>query len=337
MMSSCIDAIHRPLFGRSAGRLLLLLLTGASLTFASAALAKKRKRKTPAARAFATAKKLFEKRDYVAAVSAFERAYALRPHYLVQCSIARCYESLNNFIKAEKHYRRCLKEGARKKRIGKRIKRVLAAVGKKIAWLVVGSPGGGGEVVVDGRVLGRAPGKVPLNPGEHVVEVRRPGAHTARAPIIAEPGATLRIELVPTAIVKKIPVGAPRPAAVAPSPSAGVTPQAAASPDPTFTRDGLHPAWFWIATALTAGLGAATTYFGVRTLGLRSDYEEGATKTLADDFVTSRKLTNIFIALTATAAAAGTTLFFFTDFGGGDEVEGDGVSKSWGLGLRGSF
>ncbi len=56
---------------------------------------------------------LVERGDYAGALRAFNRAYALVPHYLTQCNIARCHELRGEHALAARHYRRCLDEGGR--------------------------------------------------------------------------------------------------------------------------------------------------------------------------------------------------------------------------------
>lgn len=73
--------------------------------------APKRPTGSAAARAFAKGKRLYLQRRYVEAMASFEAAYKAKPHYMVQCSIARCYESLGDMIQAAQRFERCLAEG----------------------------------------------------------------------------------------------------------------------------------------------------------------------------------------------------------------------------------
>lgn len=301
----------------------LILIVASTLLAASAHADKKR----DAARHFKKAKALFKERSYIEAISNFEKAYTLRPHFFVQCSIARCYENMNDFIRAAARYRRCLDEGAAKAKMAERVRQSLEAVEKRIAKLEVKSPGAGGTIFVDGNEAGQAPGTIPLNPGRHAIEVRREGAMPARASVESSSGGSMSITLVPrvlatpkseTKIVKVI-EAASRPA----------------PPESKPERRGLHPAYFWSTLGVTAALGAVMAIFGTQTITLRDDYEKDPTKEGYDDFKSRRTLTNIFVGLTAAAAAGATTLFFFTDFGGSKEQRDDTLSL--GIGLRGRF
>jgi tetratricopeptide (TPR) repeat protein len=75
-----------------------------------------------AAQHFAIGTRLFQVGHFSAAIDGFERAYRLRPHFRVQCSIARCHERLGNAQRALAHYRRCLSEGAEATPIAPRIR-----------------------------------------------------------------------------------------------------------------------------------------------------------------------------------------------------------------------
>lgn len=273
--------------------------------------------KSPAAEAFARGTRLFEERSYVDAIAAFNEAYRLKPHFFVQCSIARCHENLNNFIEAAEHYRRCLKEGAGEAKVAERVRKSLQKVEAKIAWLTVESPGKGGTIHIDGRERGAAPGKVALDPGSHVVEVRREGATTANKTVELGVGEARTVELVPVDLPKReVPEREPEPA-------------------PVKRRKGLHPAWFWSTAALTAALTTTFVVLGVQSYQLRADYEDDPTKEGYDRFRDRRRLTNIFVGLAGAAAAGGTVLFFFTDFRGKERPSDR--SAALGVGLQGSF
>ena len=87
----------------------LSTLVLASLLVASPAAGKDRKAQAKQLAQKGTA--LFNAGKYDEAIVAFEQAYELRPHYLVQCNIARCHELRGAMEQAAAHYRRCLQEG----------------------------------------------------------------------------------------------------------------------------------------------------------------------------------------------------------------------------------
>jgi hypothetical protein len=267
-----------------------------------------------AASAFARGTELFEKRDYVGALEAFEEAYRLKPHFMVQCNIARCHEESGDLVQATAHYKRCLDEGgASNPEVANRARRAMADVRARITRLTVASPGKGGTLRVDGRPAGKAPGEVMLNPGTHVIEVQRDGASPASTSITVR-GGEREISLVPTELRTEPP------------------------PPPTTSkgRRTLKQHWFWIATALTAAFGAATIGLGASTIKSRDNYLQSKTEDDYNTAVNRRMLTNVFIGLTAAAAGTATTLFFFTDFRRSGSAERE-PALTLGAGLQGRF
>lgn len=292
-----------------------LALFGAALLLAPTAAGAQNE--DAAAEAFARGKELADSRSYLEAIEAFEVAYRLRPHHMVQCSIARCYENLNKPIEAARHYQRCLDEGAGETKLGDQVKRTVVKMQARVARVEVLSPGKGGSVHVDGRKHGEAPATVELNPGAHVIEVRRPGAKSASATLKLLGGERRTVTLAPLDVAVKVePTPTPAPPVV------------------DRPRRRLSQVWFWTAAGLTAALAVTTTVLGVQTLQLKSDYEGDPTKQKADDFWSRRRLTNVLLGATLAAAAGGTALFFFTDFGGRERPDG---AVAAGVGVGGRF
>jgi hypothetical protein len=276
-----------------------------------------------ASRAFAKASRLFKERKFVNAVAAFELAYRLRPHFMVQCSIARCYQNMNDMLKAAEHYQRCLDEGGKDTAMAKRVRASLKSVKAQITWVDVQSPGRGGTIYVDGKAQGEAPRKIGINPGTHVIEVRRSGAKTASSTIKTLGGEERELVLIPLDLK---PTGEEVPDKPTPS---GEEPPA---------RRGLSQVWFWTGVGVTAALAIVTTVMGVQTLNARTEYNDNPTQEGADTFDQRRLLTNVFLGLTVAAAGGTTVLYFFTDFRGKEEQRGgDEQAMTLGVGLRGYF
>jgi tetratricopeptide (TPR) repeat protein len=273
-------------------------LAGCLLLLAQLAAAAASARPTSeASRAFAEGSELFDKADYVGAIEAFTRAYKLKPHYSVLCNIALSHERLGNMVAAARSYRDCLSQGADQAASAEAVRNSLRRVEGRIGWVLVRSSGKGGDVYVDGLQVGPAPQRVPLNPGSHVVEVRRPGAEAGRETLTTRGGEQLELELIPRAL-------APEP------PKVIVVKEQA----PERPRRRLHQAWFWSGVGLTAGLAAVATALGVLTLRTRDDYQAQPSRDLYDRGLNYRLLTNVFWGLTAASAGVTTGLFFYTDF-----------------------
>jgi hypothetical protein len=307
---------------RSIALVLVLVLTGSANAEPG----------TDAASVFARGQALHARGDYASAIAAFERAYKLKPHHAVLCSIALYYEQMNRFVESAEQYRRCLREGGERSPKATSVKQALKVVETKINYLEVKSPGAGGTVHVNGLAVGPAPQRVPLDPGRHVIEVRRPGATAATATVRLVSGEERSLTLVPTGEQGRAPTAAVPPPEV-------VSPVSPAAPAPTPTvrrgvgRRRLSPAWFWTSVGLTVALGGAAAMMGGLTYSTASDYDRTPTQQGYNTFIDRRLATNVLAGLALAAAATGTTLFSFTDFSGrrrGDEVAA-------GVGLRGSF
>jgi hypothetical protein len=299
------------------------------LAFPAATQGKPKKTPDAAAAAFAKGKQLFEEHKYVEAVEAFDEAYRLKPHFLVQCSIARCYENLNDFVRATEHYRRCLDEGGGTTPMAKRVNDSLQAVEAQIAKVEVTCKEPGGEVFVDGRSHGLTPQSVPINPGPHVVEVRREGARPARTTLKIQGGERRAVSF--DLVDLRYAPSAEKEVAPPPPPVKVVDDQ----PEPP-SRRRVRPVWFWAAAGATVALAVTGTALGIKTLAARSSYESDPTEEGLDTFLNYRLITNVVWGVTAAAAAGSTVLFFYTDFKGRSRDSGTHATLV-GVGLRGSF
>lgn len=272
-----------------------------------------------ARKAFDRATRLFEDNKYLEAIESFELAYRLRPHFRVQCSIARCYQIIGDAVEAVQHYKRCLSEGAADSPMKADIEKMLKDSEALITWINVRSPGGGGKIFVDDMERGVAPGRVALNPGTHVIRVEREGTKPASAKIRTLGGEERDLTLIPVV------VGADRPKPDKPKPD-----------EPKGPRRRLAPLWFWTAVGATAALAVGTIVAGVMTRQARDAYNDDPTKDGLDSFKARKLTTNVLFGTTLAAAAAGTALFFFTDFKG-KERPADRDAFLLGVGLRGTF
>jgi hypothetical protein len=275
-------------------RVLILGALGLSLSSGRA-----RAEEDPSSAAFAEGKARFRRGDFAGALTELEHAYRLRPHHTIRCSVATCLENLGRLVEAAEGYRRCLREGAEGTAMSTEVRASLQRVESRVTWVSV-TEDPGASIRVDGAALGPTPGRFPLNPGCHVVELQRQGA-------------TTRVLTVQTAGGEQLTLGA-RP---------GPAPQLAAAspvwpdpPPPRRSRRRLMPAWFWSAVGITAGLVGASIALSAQTVQQRSEYESRPTQEAYQSFTNLRLATNIFWSFAAAAAGTSTVLFFYTDFGG---------------------
>ena len=303
---------------RSPLLLLLVCLTIMLLPTRAAAVPKKN---STAATAFAEGMKHYRQTNYLKAIDAFDRSYALHPHFLTQCNIARCHERLSDMVRAARHYRRCLKEGGESSGTAQEMQKALKSVEGQMATVTIESPGTPpAEVFVDGAPVGKTPLQIELNPGPHEIEVRRPNARPEQTTVQLDIGERRTVVL--------------HTASTAVPPTGGTLPQGDDRPGPRKT--GLSPVWFWSAAGLTAALALTTTVLGIMTLQSNSAYEDDPTEDRYNRVLDLRLGTNVCIGLTAAAAAGTTFVFLYTDFRSGKETRDD-RGRAFVIGVQGRF
>ena len=291
-----------------------------------------------AAGAFRRGTRAFKAGDYKTAAAAYQQAYTFRPHFAVQCSIARCYQRLKQMVLAAKHYQRCLDEGGAKRgRSAAKIRKQLTLVRAFVGRYKVSSAVAGAGVFVDGRAAGVAPTVLELDQGEHQLELRKNGMRPGRLRVRVFGGEDREVTLSPVVLREDDDDRRPTPPPnVVTDPS--VTGGSSTGDAPV--GGGVSKPWFWVAVAVTGALTAAAVGFGLRALSARSAYEDNPTRDGYFSAIDSRTVANIFWG-TAIAAAAGTTvLLFLTDFtegSGSREVAAGNARFSLGVGIRGRF
>ena len=275
--------------------------------------------------------KLFEQKDYQGALDAFKRAHKLKPHFLTLCKIARCHARQNHLVQSAAVYRRCLRSGGGQSAMAASLSAEMARVEQRITTLTVETVVDEGMVYLDGRLVGPAPRILSLNPGTHVVEVRRSGARPASGTVVAR-GGEHWLELNPVALEAASRPVVPRLAA-APRPA---RPQKPKTVSATVQRKGASATWFWAGVGVTLCAAAAAAVMGVLTNKTRDDFYDAPTWDRYHQVNRFRLATNILWGVTAAAGVATTVVLFFTDFGASGQ-DGAGRGAGLGVGISGSF
>jgi hypothetical protein len=282
--------------------------------------------KSKAAEAFAAGAKLYKEANYLGAITAFERAYRLHPHFLISCNIARCHERRSDMVKAAEFYTRCLKEGGDRSSKAAKIRKALHSVESQIAWVTITSRHKTGNAFVNGSPVGQTPVTVPLNPGTFHLEVRRKQATPARMTIEAGIGEKRTVVLIPKPIMIQR------------------TTETEEKEDDLLEDDdekkGLSQVWFWTTAAAALGFAIAGTVMGVQTLDANNSYNEDPTEEVYNKVIDRRLATNVLWGLAVGAAAASTVIFFYTDFSRSTRHKTDkqsAVPSTFVLGVRGRF
>lgn len=234
--------------------------------------------------------KYFKKEWYSRALESFKKSYELRPHWALHYNMGLCYEKLELYAKARRELDAYLTKGrekvppARKEAILKKLDRLDMMIGE----LTVDVGVEGAVVSVDGEEVGTTPldAPVPLDQGEHRIEVSKEGYESWEGTVVIERGEGRALELD-----------------LAASASTG---KGLAGKHAAFGKreDGLVPDWVpWTGIALGAALLAAGVGTGAAAIEKNGEYEdaydaygeklEQGTATLEDYESTGKKMDNL--------------------------------------------
>jgi hypothetical protein len=254
---------------------------------------------SPAAKAFAEGTEAYRRGDYPAALQAFTRSYNLEPQFLSLCSIARCHEHSGRLVQAAGFYRRCLGEGGASSPKGSQIVQALRAVELQLGRIAVRATRGVANAVVDGKIVGRTPVEVSVEPGPHQVQLQLEEASSEIVTVEARAGKQ-------QVVVLPLPESAT---------AAASEPASRPQPTPQPTRKKLHAAWLWSTVGVTVALAVTSAVLGAKTMDANRDYEANPTKEGYDRVIMRRNLTNVFFALALGGVAASGTLLYFNRIG----------------------
>jgi hypothetical protein len=241
-----------------------------------------------AKKSFDEGQEAFLARRFGEAAEAFERSARATPHPASLVNAAEAWQLDGNLVRAARACDWALRlpmQPTLKTAIELRLRGLVRSIG---TLSFQGGEGVSGNL--DGTPV-HPPEVVRVSHGHHrlvIVDLRR---HAERAlDLDIAMGETREITLAPPSDAPPAPAEPP-----------------AAKP-PTSSPSG-PPAAAWVAFA-TAGVGlAATTTFGLLTLGARSRFNDAPTRDNADSFYRDRALTNVSMVVTALGAATGAALW----------------------------
>lgn len=188
---------------------MLLLLTCASSTIASTALAQPRGPQAPATsaadaaeakRRFGVGLKLFNEGAYEAAASEFAQSYKLGGRHTALRNLAQSYRELKRFGEAYSAFSRLLSTHAAQLKPAEKAEyaRVLGEL-KLLTGALLVTTSEGAEIFIDGRKIGVAPLDAPerVNAGGRKVRVTKPGFEPSEqeVPLGSDESRTVQVEL----------------------------------------------------------------------------------------------------------------------------------------------
>lgn len=283
--------------------------------------------------------------DFEAAIAAFEASLRLHPTKSALFNLANCLRATHRYGEAIQAFERLQREygDTLDAPMREAVERQLRELRNLSASLALEVEPDGAEVLIDGKLVGRAPLAEPLllSPGLHDVEVRLEGYEPARIRIdlVSRQRADRRITLTETEQAPPPPVSPPPPKPET-APVAGPAPQPPPRPDDqgsSFTTVG------WITTGAGLAMLAAGTATGIWALsvddGLQDDCIDGhcppGRGSDIDKLETLTTTTNVLMGVGLAVSATGVVMLL-SDTPRDREPERTTVGLSWGPGQLGT-
>jgi tetratricopeptide (TPR) repeat protein len=235
----------------------------------------------------------YEAGRWVEAVSAFERAYALRPHAAACFNRARALERLGDMPRAAEAYTLALSRAELRAEDQAEAERRLAVLAQTLGTLNVSGPAGARASIGHMKSV-ELPIRTYLSTGTYQLELVRKDGQRATLTVTVEAGQATKLEIAST--------GTPWPA-----------PAKGAERDRERQAGGLRvPALAWVSfggAALATGLG---TYWGLTGLSARDDFERSERVDVGahDRAVELRTRANVAFGAAALSAVVGVVLVY---------------------------
>lgn len=142
----------------------------------------------------------FKENDFEAALVEFRAAYKAKPHFAVRYNVGICLYKLHRYSEAAKELRAYLHEGGKKvpKDQKKEVEQILKELESLVGELNVISNVDGAEILVDDEYKDKTPlmFPIPLDVGEHDVELRAAGYASAVEKVEVPGGAVVDVEML---------------------------------------------------------------------------------------------------------------------------------------------
>lgn len=243
-----------------------------------------------AAQAFAQGQKAFNAGDYRNAGEKFEEAYSITPHPSPLWNAARAWHRAQEFVRAANLYAKYLRVAPAGARDRNHALSSVQELAPKLGLITVTATGVT-NVRVDGAEL--EGDSVYVLPGEHILDGKSDSG-TVRLTRVVAAGQSISVALVPE---PPAPSAAAKNASAPTQSSTAGGDRSAATGEPH--HDGPSPAWFFVSLAATAVAGGITTWSGLDTQHLRSDFDASPSQSKLDEGKSSQLRTNVLIGATA--------------------------------------
>ena len=259
------------------------------------------------------AREAFERKDFEAAALTFEEAYRLKPHPATKYNAAFAWERAGELARAADAFEQALDSAGLDDSRASASRERLAALKRQLGYVFVSRPIGATASLLHAEKV-PIPAKIHVPPGKHDVVVHLRDGSTETKSVTVRAGESVDVGVEQSALG---PAPGPGPA----EDSAPSTPPESPAADAGESSCG-QCTWGWVAiggAVVAAGVG---TYFGLRTLSARDDFEDSkrTDPDAHDRAVTSRTLTNVAFGVAAVSGAAGVVLLLTADRSDGERV-----------------
>jgi hypothetical protein len=269
-----------------------------------------KKTRDAARKAYGDGEKAYTAGDYSKALDNFKKAYELIPTPHAQFWIGMSLAQLNRGDEAVKELEALLANPDASKigddKIAEAKKKLDELKSKMVGEVSIATTPPGAQVTVDGQPqMGESPMTLKLTPGRHKISVAASGYESKEMEIEIKAGDKLdqKIELAEKAAAgPATPPPEPAPAPVTPPPEPAAPPAEKKSKVPAYVTLGI------------AGAGAVVgTFFGIKALGAKSDYDANPTTDLADDVERNALIADMAFGVAITLGVTGIVLLTSSD------------------------
>jgi serine/threonine-protein kinase len=236
---------------------------------------------------FKKGKDLFDKKDFKGAKDEFSKAEELVPAGAAEYYIARCQEENGDAADAASWYDKAISSGKLKPELESDAKTREAALKTKPAKVKVTSDPPGATILVDGKDSGmKTPADVDVAPGSHKITLQAPGKKDSdqTVEVAAFTGATVNATL--EAGAAEDPFATKDTGTTATTGTTTTPPDNTATATATVTPGGgggkRDMTWVYVTgAAAIVGLGVGT-FFGIKALGDKKDFDDATSSTAPD-------------------------------------------------------
>lgn len=151
---------------------------------------------------------LYKVKEYEKALANFKEAYLLTSEPLLLYNIGQCHRQLNQLDEARKSFESFLRDAPQDSDLRPNAESLLAEVNKEIARLAskstiqISSKQDPTEVFLDNLPAGTSPLTLSeLEPGKHVITIKKEGYQDTQVSVTLEPGQTLPLEIPELALI----------------------------------------------------------------------------------------------------------------------------------------